>query len=70
MLKKFSAVNESITINRCDNGWVVDVDGEIDNNWTSAYRLPVHWKSVKMICNSEEELFGILKEWNELKLTS
>ena len=59
MLDSFSAVNESITINRCDNGWVVDVDGEIDNNW----------KSVKMICTSEEELFGILKEWNELKLT-
>ena len=60
MLDGFGAVNESITINRCDNGWVVDVDGEIDNNW----------KSVKMICISEEELFGILKEWNELKLTT
>ena len=60
MLGGFSAVNESITINRCDNGWVVEVNGEIDDNW----------KTVKMICTSEKVLFGILKEWNELKLTT
>ena len=54
-LNKLSRVNESITINRYDNGWMIEVSGRDKDN---------EWKSTKTLCNTEEELIAIVKEWN------
>lgn len=54
-LKKLAKVNESITINRYDNGWMVEVGGRDSDN---------DWKNTKTLCNTEEEMLSVIKEWN------
>ena len=52
-LNKLEKVNESFTVNRYDNGYMIEVTGrdhEID------------WKTCKILCNSDEELFEVIKE--------
>ena len=58
-LSKLNKVNESISINRYDNGWMVEVSGRDDDN---------EWASAKMICNTEEEVIALIKEYNTLTL--
>ena len=60
-LTKLSKVNESITINRYDNGFMVEVGGRDDEN---------DWKSAKILCNTEEEMIAVVKEWNSMELDS
>ena len=56
-LNKLSKVNESITINRYDNGFMVEVGGRDDEN---------DWKTAKVLCNTEEELLDLIKEYNTM----
>lgn len=58
-LKKLSKVNESISINRYDNGWMVEVGGRDDEN---------DWKAAKILCNTEEEMIAVVREWNSMDL--
>jgi hypothetical protein len=58
-LKKLSKVNESITVNRYDNGFMVEVSGKDSEN---------DWKTAKVLCASEEEMLAVIKEWNKLEL--
>jgi hypothetical protein len=58
-LNKLTKVNESITINRYDNGWMVEASGRNTES---------EWKTAKVMCNTEEELFAIIKEWNAMEL--
>ena len=58
-LTKLAKVNESITINRYDNGWMIEASGRDKEN---------DWKTAKVMCNAEEELFAIVKEWNTMEL--
>jgi hypothetical protein len=58
-LTKLSKVNESISINRYDNGWMVEVGGRDADN---------EWKTTKTMCNTEEEVLEVIKEWNSLDL--
>jgi hypothetical protein len=58
-LKKLAKVNESITINRYDNAWMVEVSGRDKDN---------EWKNSKVVCNTEEELVALLKEYNSMDL--
>jgi hypothetical protein len=60
-LSKLDKVNESITINRYDNGWMVEVGGRNDES---------DWKNCKIVCNSEEEVLNVVKEWNTMDLDS
>jgi len=57
---KHTKVSESITINRYDNGWMVEASG------TDAKG---DWGTSKTICNTEEELIAVVKQWNSLDLT-
>lgn len=52
-------VGESISINRYDNGWMLEVSGRNKNN---------DWKTSKILCNTEEELIALLKEYNSKEL--
>ena len=58
-LNKLSKVNESITVNRYDNGWMVEVSGKDKKD---------DWKTAKVMCNTEEELLSIIKEYNSMDL--
>jgi hypothetical protein len=58
-LNKLVKVNENITVNRYDNGWMVEVGGRDKKD---------DWKNAKIMCNTEEELVAIIKEWNTMEL--
>ena len=58
-LSKLDKVNESISINRYDNGWMVEVGGRNDDN---------DWKTAKILCNTEEEMLAVVKEWNTMEV--
>jgi len=60
-LGKLAKVNESITINRYDNGWMVEVGGR-DNDG--------EWKNCKIVCNTEDEVLAVVKEYNKMNLDS
>jgi len=58
-LKKLAKVNENITVNRYDNGWMVEVgcrDSESD------------WKTAKILCSTEDEMLAVVKEWNSMEI--
>ena len=58
-LTKLSKVNESITINRYDNGFMVEVSGRDSES---------DWKTAKVLCNTEEEMIAVIKEWNSMEI--
>jgi hypothetical protein len=58
-LNKLAKVNESITINRYDNGWMIEVGGRDKKE---------EWKTTKTMCNTEEEVIAVIKEWNSMDL--
>ncbi len=58
-LNKLAKVNESININRYDNGWMIEVGGRDKKE---------EWKTAKIMCNTEEELIAVIKEWNTMEL--
>jgi hypothetical protein len=54
---KLSKVNDSLTINLYDNGYMVEVSGRgLDDDWTN----------VKILCANLDEVTVLLKEANEL----
>jgi hypothetical protein len=58
-LNKLAKVNESITINRYDNAWMVEIGGRDKKE---------EWKNSKTVCNTEEELVALIKEYNSMEL--
>lgn len=58
-LNKLTKVNENITLNRYDNGWMVEIGGRDKKD---------DWKTAKIMCNTEAELIDIIKEWNNMEL--
>jgi hypothetical protein len=52
-LNRLSKVNESFTVNRYDNGFMIEVSGRDNNN---------DWKTSKILCSTEDELFAVIKE--------
>ena len=60
-LNKLDKVNESITVNRYDNGFMVEVGGRDKEN---------DWKTAKVLCSTEAEMLDVVKEWNSMELDS
>ena len=58
-LTKLVKVNENISINRYDNGWMVEIGGRDKKE---------EWKTTKTLCNTEEELIALNKEYNAMDL--
>lgn len=56
---KLAKVSESITINRYDNGWMIEIGGRNKKD---------DWANTKTLCNTEEEVVALLKEYNTLPL--
>ena len=54
---KLSKVNDSLTINLYDNGYMVEVSGRgLDDDWTN----------VKILCANLDEVTALLKEASDL----
>ena len=58
-LSKLAKVNENISLNRYDNGFMVEVGGRDKKE---------EWKNAKIMCNTEEELIAVIKEWISMDL--
>ena len=58
-LNKLSKVNESITINRYDNGFMVEVSGRDNES---------DWKTAKILCATEEEMIVVVREWTTMEI--
>jgi hypothetical protein len=58
-LNKLNKVSESITINRYDNGWMIEVSGRDKKE---------DWKTAKLMCNTEDEVVAVVREWNNMDL--
>jgi hypothetical protein len=58
-LTKLAKVNENISLNRYDNGFMVEVGGRDKKE---------DWKTAKVMCNSEEELIAVVREWISMDL--
>lgn len=56
---KLSKVNESISVNRYDNGFMIDVGGRDSEG---------EWKSSKILCNTLDELLALITEYTKLEL--
>lgn len=56
-LSKLAKVNENISVNRYDNGWMVEVGGRDSDS---------EWKNAKILCNTEAEMIDVIKEWNTM----
>ena len=54
-LDKLTKVNENIYVNRYDNGWMVEVGGRNKAD---------DWATAKVVCNTEDEVIAVIKEWN------
>jgi hypothetical protein len=60
-LNKLTKVNESFTINRYDNGFMIEVGGRDSEN---------DWKNCKVMCSTEAELIEVIKEALSMELDS
>lgn len=58
-LNKLVKVNENISLNRYDNGFMIEVGGRDKEN---------DWKNCKVMCNTEDELIAVIKEWIAMDL--
>lgn len=58
-LNKLTKVNDSITVNRYDNGWMVEIGGRNKKD---------DWATAKIMCNTEDELFALIKEYNGMEI--
>ena len=56
---KLAKVNESFTINRYDNGFMIEVSGKDHED---------EWKTSKLLCSTEEELIELVREAISIKL--
>lgn len=60
-LTKLAKVNESFTINRYDNGYMIEVGGRDTES---------DWKTCKIMCATEAELFEVIKEALSMEMDS
>ena len=58
-LNKLAKVGDNFTVNRYDNGWMVEVGGRNKKD---------DWVTAKVMCSTEQELLEIMKEYNPMEL--
>ena len=58
-LSKLAKVSESITTYRYDNGWMVEISGRNKKQ---------EWVTAKILCNTEDEMISVIKEWNTMEV--
>lgn len=58
-LSKMAKVSDSFTVNRYENGFMMEVSGRNKKD---------DWVTSKILCNTEEDLVQLIKEYNSLEL--
>jgi len=58
-LTKLAKVNDSFSVYRYDNGWMVEVSGRDKKE---------DYKTTKIMCSTEAELIDVIKEYNSMNL--
>lgn len=58
-LNKMVKVTDSFTVNRYENGFMMEVSGRNKKD---------DWVTSKILCNTEEDLVQLIKEYNSLEL--
>lgn len=58
-LNKMAKVTDSFTVNRYENGFMMEVSGRNKKD---------DWVTSKILCNTEEDLVQLIKEYNSLEL--
>ena len=58
-LDVLKSVENYIRIDRYDNGWVVEVSGQTENEM---------WKTTKTVCTTEQEVIDLFKEFNSKEI--
>ncbi len=58
-INKLVKVSDSFTVNRYDNGWMVEIGGRNKKE---------EWANAKILCNTEDELISLIKEYNTMEL--
>lgn len=58
-LTSYAQVSDSLTLHRYDNGWMIEISGKDTEN---------DWKTSKIICTSQEEVFSLIEEYNGIKV--
>jgi len=58
-ISKLTRVNDNISIYRYDNGWMVEIGGRNKKE---------DWATAKIMCNTEDELIAVIKEYNTMEL--
>lgn len=60
-LTKLAKVNDSFSVYRYDNGWMVEISGQDKED---------DWKTAKIMCNTEDDLIALIKEYNQKEVNS
>ena len=58
-LNKLTKVNDSFTVNRYDNGWMVEIGGRNKKD---------DWATAKIMGTTEDELVALIKEYNTMEI--
>ena len=56
----FSAVNDSVSVYRYDNGWMVEISGRD--------LAEEEWPTKKIICSDLKNVLTLLEEYSKIKL--
>jgi len=59
-LDKLAKVNDNFSVHRYDNGWMVEIGGRNKKD---------DWVTAKVLCNTEEQLVVLIKEYNQSTLS-
>lgn len=57
--QELAKVSDNFSVNRYSNGWMMEVSGKDSND---------DWKTVKVLCNTQEELFAYIAAYNTVKI--
>jgi len=56
----FSAVNDSVTVYRFENGWMVEISGRDHFD---------EWPTKKIVCSDLKNVLTILEEYSKIKIS-
>ena len=59
-LNKLAKVGDNFTVNRYDNGWMVEISGKDEKD---------DWVTVKLLCNTQDDIFKLLESYNKLEVS-
>ena len=58
--ESLAKVNDSVTVYRYDNGWMVEVGGHDHND---------EWATRKIVCSDLKNVFTLIEEYSKIKLS-